>query len=58
VAGEPDKKGFADRLAGSVALAIETEIEFSDIPSKCRHAMKLFQQKTSKRRFPGSIMFS
>jgi uncharacterized protein (TIGR04141 family) len=52
VAGEPDKKGFADRLAGSVALAIETELEFSGIPAKCRQALKLFGWTTYKRRFP------
>jgi uncharacterized protein (TIGR04141 family) len=52
VAGEPDKTGFANRLAGSIALAVETEIDFAGIPGKCRDALKLFHKKTYKRRFP------
>jgi uncharacterized protein (TIGR04141 family) len=52
VAGEPKKRGFADRLAGSVALAIETAIEFQDIPTKCRQALSLFSKTTYRRRFP------
>jgi uncharacterized protein (TIGR04141 family) len=52
VAGQPQKKGFADRLAGSVALAIESELEFADIPAKCSAALRLFTKKTYKRRFP------
>jgi uncharacterized protein (TIGR04141 family) len=52
VAGEPSKKGFADKLAGSIALAIETEIEFKDIAAKCSAALKLYRRTTYRRSFP------
>jgi uncharacterized protein (TIGR04141 family) len=52
VAGEPTKKGFADKLAGSIALAIDTEIDFKDVPAKCGDALTLYRKKTYRRRFP------
>jgi uncharacterized protein (TIGR04141 family) len=52
LAGVPPDQSFAVRVAGSTALALHAELEFADIPAKCRQALSRFRDKTTyKDRF-------
>jgi uncharacterized protein (TIGR04141 family) len=52
VAGQPENRRFASRLAGSVPLAIEADVDFADLPKKCKEALRLSKKKTYRQRFP------
>jgi uncharacterized protein (TIGR04141 family) len=51
VVGEPIDIKFAERIAGSDALAISTRVEFSGLGEKCKEILKFYKSKQYQESF-------
>jgi uncharacterized protein (TIGR04141 family) len=51
LAGDPRDSTFAKRLAGSLPLVLDADVEIQDVPQKCRDALKLSTKNYYKKRF-------
>lgn len=51
LAGDPRDSTFAKRLAGSLPLILDAEVDVGDVPQKCRDALRISRKRDYKKRF-------